>query len=120
MGDRYIWGVQLLVEDVPGAKRWLCENLFFVEEEHKGMICLRNGNFRLVLREDKEHLADKYGPEVRTGVPRARGGRGAPHSRQAKALLKNGAASGSNASPAGCCGVKACVIALWLSAVRGW
>lgn len=45
MGDRYIWGVQLLVEDVPGAKRWLCENLFFVEEEHKGMICLRNGNF---------------------------------------------------------------------------
>ena len=63
MGDRYIWGVQLLVEDVPGAKRWLCENLFFVEEEHKGMICLRNGNFRLVLREDKEHLADKYGPD---------------------------------------------------------
>ena len=42
MGDRYIWGVQLLVEDVPGAKRWLCENLFFVEEDHKGMICLRN------------------------------------------------------------------------------
>ena len=33
MGDRYIWGVQLLVEDVPGAKKWLCENLFFVEEE---------------------------------------------------------------------------------------
>ena len=63
MGDRYIWGVQLLVEDVPGAKRWLCENLFFVEEDHKGMICLRNGNFRLVLREDKEHLADKYGPD---------------------------------------------------------
>ena len=63
MGDRYIWGVQLLVEDVPGAKRWLCENLFFVEEEHKGMICLRNGNFRLVLREDREHLADKYGPD---------------------------------------------------------
>ena len=54
MGDRYIWGVQLLVEDVPGAKRWLCENLFFVEEEHKGMICLRNGNFRLVLREDRD------------------------------------------------------------------
>ena len=54
-------GVQLLVEDVPGAKRWLCENLFFVEEEHKGMICLRNGNFRLVLREDREHLADNMG-----------------------------------------------------------
>lgn len=63
MSDRYIWGAQLLVEDVPGAKRWLCENLFFAEEDQKGIVCLRNGNFRIILREDREHLADKYGPD---------------------------------------------------------
>ena len=36
MGDRYIWGVQLLVEDVPGAKRCFVKICFFVEEDHKG------------------------------------------------------------------------------------
>lgn len=66
MGEKYIYGIKLLVKDTERTADWFCDNLFFSRETQNagsGTV-VKNGNVRLILDSDGGKAAGLYEPDA--------------------------------------------------------